>query len=1104
MNEQERKLFEELRKDRTENADVLDKQSMTGVKKSVVEKYSDQAHFVYELLQNADDAGATYAKFTLYPDKIVFVHNGTRHFSITDYRTEADDAQNHCLGDINAITSVGNSSKRSDDDVGKTIGKFGIGFKSVFQYTSTPEIYDDNFFFRIERFFVPCEILSDYDGRRPGETVFVLPFNHEQMPQDEAYKEIRDTLKDLKYPVLFMPHLSKIYFECDNERIEYSKQIEDKLYFGDVTAEFVCQSNKGNDTEVVDRLWLFSRDALEGYSYSVGFFLTEDGHLKPVKEPAFCFFLTMESTELNFIIQAPFLLTDNRANIFANKAHNKKLVELLAQLAADSLIYLKKIGISKGVNLIDDKFFAILPYDESLYKVDEKKKISFEPFYLKIKDCLSKEDILPTSDGFCCADDACWASVSRLTELFTSSHISVLFNHPNLKWVFPSLGRDEYQKSNRKVAKYINSIVPLWLDESKIIKKIDGNFIDRQSFEWLSSLYKWLGETDSRIKQVKKKPIFLNQEKKAIAAYDANGKNILFIADENNAGNYDYVFQDFLEDPEIREFFEKVGIEKPQLKDLVNNIILPEIEEGKADLDSCFNIFFNRFRECSQEDMEDFIADIKGLKFLRGVNELGDASETAYYAASDLYYPTENLKRYFKYKPSTCFLDLQFYKSENDRKNWKLLKEFFEKLGCRTLPRRISRIISEKELASRKLSIKRGAAVSWEETCLDGCREILDCIINKKDKTASKTLWSVIIECINAGYGVHDLFTGHIRYKYWGREQFSNYESLETEMLRNKKWLINSKDNFISAKIAVVKSLERNYDVKSKSAQELLAFLEIPETREKKDNDSNLTEKQKEKINWAKRLERAGLKTEADLKEFLAWKKKKEQRENNTFNDVPPPQKSPKSKIAVERKKEDVNITLDSVLGEEKDIQIEIIDVPRNGEKHKGPGSSRVAKTVVGEIKTSIKRSLNGRNAEKIVLDELKTDASDLRDKFPFSFDGKTVSWVSGNSALNGDDSGDDSLGYDILIKDENDNDVFYIEVKSSEQTKCLFYMSAREYIFAQEHQENYRVIFVGGTNNEKVEISVLPENFLEDSGTYRVGCANYLVAKIAADENNL
>lgn len=63
MNAEERKLFEELRNDRIESANVLDKQSMTGVKKSVIEKYSDQAHFVYELLQNADDAGAIYANF---------------------------------------------------------------------------------------------------------------------------------------------------------------------------------------------------------------------------------------------------------------------------------------------------------------------------------------------------------------------------------------------------------------------------------------------------------------------------------------------------------------------------------------------------------------------------------------------------------------------------------------------------------------------------------------------------------------------------------------------------------------------------------------------------------------------------------------------------------------------------------------------------------------------------------------------------------------------------------------------------------------------------------------------------------------------------------
>ena len=67
MNANERVYFEALHKDRAESADMLEKPSMRGIKNSVVEKYSDQAHFIYELLQNADDANATTARFVLQP-----------------------------------------------------------------------------------------------------------------------------------------------------------------------------------------------------------------------------------------------------------------------------------------------------------------------------------------------------------------------------------------------------------------------------------------------------------------------------------------------------------------------------------------------------------------------------------------------------------------------------------------------------------------------------------------------------------------------------------------------------------------------------------------------------------------------------------------------------------------------------------------------------------------------------------------------------------------------------------------------------------------------------------------------------------------------------
>ena len=61
MNKQEALFFEALSKDRSEIADVLERRAVRGYKDSVVEKYSDQAHFIYELLQNADDACATNA-----------------------------------------------------------------------------------------------------------------------------------------------------------------------------------------------------------------------------------------------------------------------------------------------------------------------------------------------------------------------------------------------------------------------------------------------------------------------------------------------------------------------------------------------------------------------------------------------------------------------------------------------------------------------------------------------------------------------------------------------------------------------------------------------------------------------------------------------------------------------------------------------------------------------------------------------------------------------------------------------------------------------------------------------------------------------------------
>ena len=70
MNAIDKQFFQQLYEDRAQSADTFEKPSTRQMWHSIVEKYSDQAHFVYELIQNADDAGATYARFILEKDNL--------------------------------------------------------------------------------------------------------------------------------------------------------------------------------------------------------------------------------------------------------------------------------------------------------------------------------------------------------------------------------------------------------------------------------------------------------------------------------------------------------------------------------------------------------------------------------------------------------------------------------------------------------------------------------------------------------------------------------------------------------------------------------------------------------------------------------------------------------------------------------------------------------------------------------------------------------------------------------------------------------------------------------------------------------------------------
>lgn len=867
MNEQEKTYFSAVSKDRAENARVMEKSSMRGIKNSVIEKYSDQAHFIYELLQNADDAGATYVRFVLERDRLIFAHNGSRLFSVSDPETEDSDAEKGTLGDINAICSIANSNKGE-----AKIGKFGVGFKAVFQYTSTPHIYDPNFRFKIERFVVPTLLDDDFSERRPNETLFVFPFDNPKCGADKAYGDISDKLSNLSFPLLFLSELRDIEFKIGDTVGQYGKNIERSYAFGDIRAEYVCLTKNSGSSRENKRLRLFSRSEENRGRYSVGFFVGDDGHLRPVNEPAFCFFPTKETTGLNFIIHAPFLLTDSRENIRAGEPHNRDMIRCLADLAARSIVCLKEIGELEQVRLIEDNITDIIPYDKYKFSpLDDKSKISFLPFHEAIKEAFQKEQIIPSTNGCVSSADAYWAAVPQLAQLFSNEQLGKICGNENACWVFSSKGRDETQRNNKALCSFIESFVKTVIDEDAIINgrtksvnvKIDEAFIESQPVLWLHRFYKWLSESSHRSKAIRKKPVFLNQDKKAVAVFDDHDQPILFLPAEDVTG-YTVVYLPLLEDSDTRKFIEGLGVKEPSLKDKIYNIVLPQYKKGEQieinETYKHFELIFKFYCKSFMDDEdENFIGMIKDYEFLAYYSEEDPRPFRG--AASTMYFPDSRLKEYFESKPDTRFIAIDKYKELVSASKEKQLRSFLKELGVKD-EIAIVTVSVDGYLSNRKdlPHPRTNYPITWKENVIEGCREIVEHIAAKKDKDKSVLLWNCLLSIIETTAPLSECLSGTCRYYYY-KDREESFTSSDEILLKNEAWLFNREGEFVNAGELTRASIPKDYDVSKNEARDLLKFLNIAEAEEVSEGESgysNLTDSQREDIEFAKEIKAMG------------------------------------------------------------------------------------------------------------------------------------------------------------------------------------------------------------------------------------------------------
>jgi hypothetical protein len=339
-----------------------------GIWNATVEKYADPTHFIFELLQNAEDTGATWARFLLETGAIVFEHDG-RPFN---------------RGDIEGITGIGNTTKLEEAN---KIGCFGIGFKSVYVVADRPEVHcaieGMPIAFAIRDLVVPELIPTAHSA---PTTRIILP-----LALDRAAGSLLGTRNALdksgSRSLLFLKTLTRL--EWIDEAGTSTCVVEDGED-GVRSLRSKMRDNPAFSERFVVLTRPVNREAdLRHYSVKIALRLNDGGEIVP--EPSTTrlavFFETEDLTGLYFQVHGPFQLTDNRANIKREDPWNTRLIVELSQLLADTLPELR------AQDMIKRSFLEVMP------NAGDDLPEQWRPMRAAIVAAFQEQDLVPANSG---------------------------------------------------------------------------------------------------------------------------------------------------------------------------------------------------------------------------------------------------------------------------------------------------------------------------------------------------------------------------------------------------------------------------------------------------------------------------------------------------------------------------------------------------------------------------------------------------------------------------------------------------------------------------------------------------------------------------------
>lgn len=662
--DKEQEWFDKLTAKRTQLAHQLKDPAAAGFWHSVVDKYSDEAHFINELLQNSDDALATVVNIRLYPDRIEYSHNGTVAFSISDPDKEGSGEER---GHLNAITSIGASTKGG----GNAIGKFGIGFKSVFRYTECPHIEDDNFCFEIHDYIVPIKAERGKFHRGKGETTFYMPLKD----AGKDYPDILRKLKKLYRPLLFLSHLQKIHWEAEGKEGNYELTILEKSELEGMRYDFVQLKR-----EVEGESEIFHYHRYKA-GCAVAFAANSQGEPQPLanEENVFCFFPTKVRDPFPFIIHAPFLLTDNREGIKFHEPWNQQQVIHLGEIAGNAIEHLAQ------KKLLGEHLFDIIPTDRN-YFFDKNEEHPLAPIYTAIAEKLKTAAVFVTDDGeYVDAAHTRYSDSQTLRGLFQGvNEYTIDLTEEAMKWAFRTVTEAKEEEKER-LLKYLkeNQLIAYEPTIKDIVDSLSIEELEEQTLEWFKGFYICLAKSKYKLSE---EAIFLCSDNKVRPLYEAGDPIPRLYLSEGSEQKFTAIHPDLVQDEKCRTALQKIGIKEPGLETDVFQNILPIYSEGRGNELSPEEHakHLNLLYECYLaypafgEEQHQYIQQIKEIAFLPVSDYQGNYTIRK---GSECVLRTRLLNDYWEGCPDIYFLEretIQKYISPEKRERFYV---FLEGLG---------------------------------------------------------------------------------------------------------------------------------------------------------------------------------------------------------------------------------------------------------------------------------------------------------------------------------------------------------------------------------------------------------------------------------------